>query len=107
MARPDEELNVWKEMEGMAPANNPFRLQALIKLGEMYEKYNDFTDAASVYKNLARSASGSLATQALERAKALAAEAKRQGSSAPVATDTGSSSNPPESAAPNQMPGMQ
>ena len=107
MARPDEELNVWKEMEGMAPANNPFRLQALIKLGEMYEKYNDFADAASVYKNLARSASGSLATQALERAKALAAEAKRQGSSAPVATDTGSSSNPPESAAPNQMPGMQ
>ncbi len=108
MARPDEELNVWKKMEGMDPANNPFRLQALIKLGEMYEKYNDFADAASVYKDMARSASGSLATQALERAKAMALEAKRQGSSAPTGSNKASSSaNPPQDAAPNQMPGMQ
>ncbi len=108
MARPDEELNVWKKMEGMDPSNNPFRLQALIKLGEMYEKYNDFADAASVYKDLGRSASGGLARQALEKSKAMALEAKRQGSSTPTEpVNTSSSAQSTETASPKQMPGMQ
>ena len=109
MARPDEELNVWKKMEGMDPSNNPFRLQALIKLGEMYEKYNDFADAASVYKNLAKSASGGLARQALGKATEMAAEAKKQGSSAAPAESANatSPSKPADATSPTQMPGMQ
>ncbi len=108
MARPDEELNVWKKMKEMDPSNNPFRLQALIKLGEMYEKYNDFADAAAAYKDLARSASGGLARQALEKAKEMAAEAKTQGSATSAeAANTAPTAKPADATSPAQMPGMQ
>jgi TolA-binding protein len=78
MERPDEELNVWKKMRLLTPDNSPFRLQALIKLGEMYEKYDDFSDAILVYKDLAKNASGDLSRQAAARIPSLKEQLKNQ-----------------------------
>jgi len=54
--RPDEALAVWEKMRAMKPAGAQYRLQALIKLGEAYEKASDPGSAADAYEDLARSA---------------------------------------------------
>ncbi|MFI5363254.1 MAG: tetratricopeptide repeat protein [Elusimicrobiota bacterium] len=69
--RPDEALAVWEKMRAMSPANAPFRLQALIKLGEAYEKAGDPCSATKAYDDLAASAPGATATAAKARANAL------------------------------------
>ena len=40
----------------MRPANSPYRLQALVKVVEMYEKASDWPKAIAVYEDLARNA---------------------------------------------------
>jgi TolA-binding protein len=69
--RPDEALAVWEKMRGMKPLSSPYRLQALIKLGEAYEKASDPASAAVVYDDLARSATKDTARAAAARAAAL------------------------------------
>jgi TolA-binding protein len=69
--RPDEALAVWEKMRGMKPANSQYRLQALIKLGEAYEKANDPASAADVYDDLAKSGPKDTAKAAAARAAAL------------------------------------
>ncbi len=73
--RPDEAMNIWVKLQGMKPANNPFRLDALIKLGEAYEKASDNERAVIVYEDLAHNAGREIAQSAAARAAAL----RRQG----------------------------
>lgn len=86
--RPDEALAVWEKMRGMRPAGSAFRLQALIKLGEAYEKANDPASAADVYEELARTGPKDTAKAAAARAAALRktapAGAKPRRASAPT-----------------------
>ncbi|MBI4375956.1 MAG: tetratricopeptide repeat protein [Elusimicrobia bacterium] len=76
MNRPDEALNAWEKLRAMKPGQNPFRLQALIKLGEAYEKASDFESAIAVYEDLGRNANKEVARSALQRAAALRKTAK-------------------------------
>lgn len=69
--RPDEAIATWERMRGAKPANSQFRLQALIKLGEQYEKAQDPASAAAVYEDLARSTGGEISKNAAARAAAL------------------------------------
>jgi len=69
--RPDEALAVWEKMRASQPLKSPYRLQALIKLGEAYEKGGDNASAADVYFELSRIAPGATAKAAAARAAAL------------------------------------
>ncbi|MDD5628782.1 MAG: tetratricopeptide repeat protein, partial [Elusimicrobia bacterium] len=69
--RPDEAMNMWVKLQGMKPAGNPFRIDALIKLGEAYEKASDNERAVAVYDDLARNAGREIAQSAAGRAAAL------------------------------------
>lgn len=69
--RPDEAQTTWDKMRAMKPLNSPFRLQALAKLGEAYEKAGDLSAAADVYEDYARAAPKELAQKAAARAASL------------------------------------
>ncbi len=69
--RPDEAQMTWEKMRTMKPLNSAFRLQALAKLGEAYEKVGDASSAADVYEDYARAAPKELAQKAAARAAAL------------------------------------
>ncbi|MBI4386046.1 MAG: tetratricopeptide repeat protein [Elusimicrobia bacterium] len=71
MNRPDEAIRSWEKLRQMQPPADPFRLQGLIKLGELYEKV-DPGNAISVYEDLARnSGNRQLSEAAREKAQAL------------------------------------
>ena len=53
---PDGARRAWESMIVLRPANSPYRLQALVKVVEMYEKASDWTKAIAVYEDLARNA---------------------------------------------------
>ncbi len=46
----------WETAAGLGPAADPYRLQALIKLTEIYEKKADWAKAIAAYDDLARNA---------------------------------------------------
>lgn len=69
--RPDEAMAVWEKMRAMKPLGSQYRLQALIKLGDAYEKAGDPATAADVYEDLARSAPKDTAKAAAARAAVL------------------------------------
>jgi len=69
--RPDEALAVWEKMRAMKPLGSQYRLQALIKLGEAYEKAGDPASAADVYDDLAKAGPKDTAKAAAARAAAL------------------------------------
>ncbi len=69
--RPDEAQITWDKMRAMKPLNSAFRLQALAKLGEAYEKAGDLSNAADVYEDYAHAAPKELAQKAAARAAAL------------------------------------
>ncbi|MHB2026001.1 MAG: tetratricopeptide repeat protein [Elusimicrobiota bacterium] len=46
----------WEQTAAMRPANAPYRLQALVKLSQIYEKESDWEKAAAVYRDLERHA---------------------------------------------------
>ncbi|MBI3288278.1 MAG: tetratricopeptide repeat protein, partial [Elusimicrobia bacterium] len=69
--RPDEAQTTWEKMRAMKPAASAFRLQALAKLGEAYEKAGDNSSAADVYEDYARAAAKDIAAKAAARAAAL------------------------------------
>ncbi|MBI5239171.1 MAG: tetratricopeptide repeat protein [Elusimicrobia bacterium] len=83
--RPDEAMNMWIKLQGMRPSNSPFRLDALIKLGEAYEKASDPERAAAVYDDLARNAGREIAASAAARAAALRKQSRGRGPAEPVA----------------------
>jgi TolA-binding protein len=87
--RPEDAMAVWEKMRGMTPLGSQYRLQALIKLGEAYEKAGDPASAAGVYDDLARAGPKDTAKAAAARAAALrqsAGGAKPKRAAAP-ATD--------------------
>ena len=69
--RPDEALLAWERMRGMKPSSSQYRLQALIKLGEAYEKAGDNAAAADVYDDLAKTGPKDTAKAASARAAVL------------------------------------
>ncbi len=71
MNRTEAALGQWEKLRPMRPAANPFRLQAMIKLAEAYEKAEDPARAAQVYQDLAQNAGGQIAAAAKERAAAM------------------------------------
>ncbi|MBI5203153.1 MAG: tetratricopeptide repeat protein, partial [Elusimicrobia bacterium] len=71
MNRLDDAQSQWERLREMKPASNPFRLQSLIKLGEVYEKNQDLAKAVEVYQDLAKNASGDVSKAAKERADGL------------------------------------
>lgn len=117
--RPDEAIAVWERMRSAKPAGSQFRLQALIKLGEQYEKAADPSGAAGVYEDLARSTGGEIAKNAAARAAALrktsggakAAVPKKAGTKtaeadAQVAPEGGGTMVMPSDDAPKPPPGV-
>lgn len=97
--RPDEAMAVWEKMRGMKPLGSQFRLQALIKLGDAYEKANDPASAADVYEDLARSAPKDMGRQAAARAAILrksagGAKPKKTASAAPASPNVDDSVAP-------------
>ena len=52
----DGARRAWEEMIAMRPAANSYRLQALIKVVEIYEKASDWPKAIAVYEDLALNA---------------------------------------------------
>jgi len=111
--RPDEALAVWEKMRTMKPLGAQFRLQALIKLGEAYEKAADPASAADVYEDLARSAPKDTAKAAAARAAALRKSAggakPKKAAAAPdvdgaVAPDGGGTQVMPSDAGDEQAP---
>ncbi len=52
--RPDQAQITWEKMRTLTPLNSAFRLQALVKLGEAYEKTGALSSAADVYEDYSR-----------------------------------------------------
>ncbi len=70
--RISEAKNSWEKTVPLKPAKSPYRLQALIKLGEVYEKEGDYIAAAGFYDDLAKNAaSPDVVKAARERAVSL------------------------------------
>jgi tetratricopeptide (TPR) repeat protein len=71
-AQPDEARDYWERLGQQKPAGSPWRLQGLVKLGEIYEAEKNYQEAAKVYEDIARnSGKPEVARAAAERAKAL------------------------------------
>jgi TolA-binding protein len=92
--RPDEAMNMWVKLQGMKPVNNPFRINAMVQLGDAYEKASDNARAIAVYDDLARSASKDIAASARARAAALRQTAHGAGQSAPSGDPSPSGDDP-------------
>lgn len=96
MNRPDEALISWEKLRGMKPLGSPFRLQALIKLGELYEKASDWCHAVSAYTDLGRNASDKgIAQSAAARAAALQKDHPGACAGAADSTQSADDSAPP------------
>ncbi|MDD5656156.1 MAG: tetratricopeptide repeat protein [Elusimicrobia bacterium] len=85
MSRPDEAMNAWERLRELRPVQNPFRLDALIKLGDAYEKAQDCARAVSVYEDLARNAGKDIAASASARAAGLRRQCQGAKPSEPAA----------------------
>ncbi|MFH1618983.1 MAG: tetratricopeptide repeat protein, partial [bacterium] len=67
--RPDEARETWAKLIPLKPLKSPSRLNAIIKLGDIYEKDKDYSMAASLYDDIARnSEKPSLANAARKKA---------------------------------------
>jgi len=71
-SQPDEAREHWEQLALQKPANSPWRLQGLVKLGEIYEADRNYQEAARIYEDIAKNAaSPDVARAAAERARAL------------------------------------
>ncbi|HBB66831.1 MAG: hypothetical protein A2X28_00030 [Elusimicrobia bacterium GWA2_56_46] len=85
--QPDEARDYWERLALQKPANSPWRLQGLVKLGEIYEGEKNYSEASRIYEDISRNAAApDVAKAAAERARALARMASSGGqeSAAPV-----------------------
>ncbi|MFA6004270.1 MAG: tetratricopeptide repeat protein [Elusimicrobiota bacterium] len=101
MNRPDEAVNTWEKLRAQKPANNPFRLDALIKLGEAYEKTQDMDRAVAAYEDLARNAAKEIAQSAAARAAGLR---RSRGAKSGPAPSSASGEQPAPAASPKAPP---
>ena len=70
--QPDEARDYWERLVLKKPFNSAWRLQGLVKLGEIYEGEKNYPEAARVYNDISRNASTpEVAKAAAERARAL------------------------------------
>lgn len=70
--QPDEARDYWERLSAQKPANSAWRLQGLVKLGEIYENEKNNQEAARVYEDIARnSGKPDVARAAAERARSL------------------------------------
>lgn len=77
--QPDEARDYWERLAQQKPAGSPWRLQGLVKLGEIYEGEKNYPEAVKVYEDIARSSGKpEVARAAAERARSLAAMARQQ-----------------------------
>jgi TolA-binding protein len=84
--QPDEARDYWERLAQQKPAGSAWRLQGLVKLGEIYEGEKNYQEAAKVYEDIARSSGKpDVARAAAERAKSLAAMGRQQ----PAAPEAG------------------
>jgi tetratricopeptide (TPR) repeat protein len=69
---PDEAREHWEQLALKKPANSPWRLQGLVKLGEIYEADRNYPEAARIYEDISNNAaSPEVAKAAAERARSL------------------------------------
>ncbi|PIU20055.1 MAG: hypothetical protein COT18_04275, partial [Elusimicrobia bacterium CG08_land_8_20_14_0_20_59_10] len=72
--RAGEARGYWEKLALRKPAGSAWRLQGLVKLGELYEAEKNYREAARVYEDIAANASTpDVAKAAAERAKSLRA----------------------------------
>ncbi len=111
--QPDEARDYWERLSQKKPAGSAWRLQGLVKLGEIYEAEKNYQEAAKAYEDIARnSGKPEVALAAAERARSLlnnmgkAAPAKhRSEKAAPAARAPEAQDAAPEEAAdPGQEP---
>jgi len=70
--QPDEARDYWERLGQQKPYGSAWRLQGLVKLGEIYEAEKNYQEAARVYEDIARnSGKPEVAKAAAERAKSL------------------------------------
>ena len=70
--QPDEARDYWERLSAQKPAGSAWRLQGLVKLGEIYEAEKNNQEAARVYEDIARnSGKPDVAKAASERARSL------------------------------------
>jgi TolA-binding protein len=105
--RPDDAMSTWVKLQGMQPANNAFRLDAMIKLGDAYEKAQDLDHAVAVYEDLARNASRDIAQSAAARAAGLRSQARSPGGGEKKkAPASAPAEAPAENSGSSDLPGM-
>jgi len=82
MNQPNDAVRAWEDLALLQPKENSFRLQGLIKLGEIYEKGEEMAKAVGVYDELSRYApTAQVRDAARDRAKGLRAFLKQKGKS--------------------------
>ncbi|MFA6433345.1 MAG: tetratricopeptide repeat protein [Elusimicrobiales bacterium] len=68
----DEARDYWERLSLQKPSNSAWRLQGLVKLGEIYEGEKNYPEAARIYEDISKNAAApEVAKAAAERAKAL------------------------------------
>ena len=68
----DEARDYWERLALQKPLNSAWRLQGLVKLGEIYEGERNYPEAARIYSDIAKNAATpEVAKAAAERASAL------------------------------------
>jgi len=68
----EEARDYWERLSLQKPANSPWRLQGLVKLGEIYEGERNYPEAARTYEDISKNAATpEVAKAAAERAKSL------------------------------------
>lgn len=70
--QPEEALDYWGRLVLQKPYSSPWRLQGLIKIGEIYEAEKNYPEAARVYDDISKnSADPETAKAAAEKARSL------------------------------------
>ncbi|OGS07994.1 MAG: hypothetical protein A2270_08130 [Elusimicrobia bacterium RIFOXYA12_FULL_51_18] len=68
----DDARDYWERLALQKPSNSPWRLQGLVKLGEIYEGERNYPEAARTYEDISKNAATpEVAKAAAERAKVL------------------------------------
>jgi TolA-binding protein len=71
-SQPEEARDYWERLSQQKPVASAWRLQGLVKLGEIYEAEKNYQEAARVYEDIARnSGKAEVSRAAAERARSL------------------------------------
>ena len=96
----------WKRFLNFEPADNAFRLQALVKMGDLYEKESNWALAIQVYENLSGTASSEdVARAARARGEALKVRLTSEAAQAEAVPQAQKTGENPGSADSSQSPG--